>query len=75
MFEEARQLCSKARYAACMNQCRIVKFLQGGTVFDGNCICDKPIECMVNLQTLISEDVRHDYFPDVRDYWTQVADE
>lgn len=75
MFEETQQECSKARYAACLNQCRISKFLRGGTIFDGNCTCDKPIECMVNLQNMIGEETRNDYFPDILTHWRQLVTE
>ncbi len=60
------QKCSQARFDACRNQCRIQKFINGGTIFDGGCPCDIPNECWFNLQEHITELDHTMLWPDVK---------
>lgn len=78
MFEEVQQLCTEARFKACQRQCRIAKCLNGGSIFDGNCTCERLIECMCSLHKLIPEDFPlelDEVFPDIRTYWKVLWDE
>lgn len=77
MFEEVNHnfsiVSSKARFNACAKQCRIQKFMSGGTIFDGNCTCDRPIECKFGLQDKLDAIEPTEYFPDVVEYWRQLV--
>lgn len=60
-----------SRRKACRKQCRIQKFIDGGSVFDGNCICDRPNECWFNLQDALTEVDPTVMFGDVLDFYRQ----
>lgn len=69
------QQCSKARFNACMNQCRIVKFMDGGTVFDGNCPCERPMECRFGLADKLDAVEPDEMFADAKIYMNQLFSE
>lgn len=78
MFEETnliRNTLDSPRRRACFNQCRLQKFYAGGTIFDGNCPCDSPIECRFSLPDWRDEDEAGLLFPPIRDLYKQLADE
>ena len=76
MFEETNvtiQSCSLARYNACQRQCRIAKYLDGGSITDGNCPCERPIECRFGLaQDIVEDDLM---FPDCKSYIKELYSE
>ena len=65
------------RRRACLNQCRIQKFINGGTIFDGNCICDYPNQCWFNLTDKLDNDVIDPtmLWPDVKQIYRQWNEE
>lgn len=75
MFEEVDFNRSTARNNACAKQCRIQKFMSGGTIFDGNCICDRPNQCWFNLQDKLPDVDPTVMFADVMDYYRQLYTE
>ncbi len=69
------QKCSQARFNACQSQCRISRFLAGGTVFDGNCPCERPIECVFGLDDKLEFIEPDEMFADCKSYIKQVFSE
>jgi hypothetical protein len=63
-----------ARIKACRKQCRIQKYIDGGTVFDGNCTCDGPEDCRFQLQKYV-KDIEQRYWPDVIHFYRQLSTE
>lgn len=78
MFEETSLLQNEpensSRKKACLRQCRLAKFHNGGTIFEGGCPCDRASECRFKLSGF--SDDEDDYFlmfPDVRSYYKDLA--
>lgn len=80
MFEEAQlsqnQLQNSPRKKACLRQCRLAKFREVGTIFEGGCPCERPSACQFKLPGYSDdEDDYHLMFPDVRSYIRNLANE
>jgi hypothetical protein len=79
MFEETNTNLPpmSARRKACLNQCRIQKYISGKTVFDGNCICDYPNQCWFNLTDKLDHDIIDPtmLWPDVKKIYIQWNEE
>ena len=76
-YEFIEEKCSRARFNACQQQCRIARLLNGGTITDGNCVCEAPIECRFNLGMQFNPDTESQtaLFPDVKNYLNQLWSE
>lgn len=79
MFEETElpqnQLPNSPRMKACLSQCRLMKFKNGGTIFEGGCPCDRGSECKFQLPPIGDEDEHFLAFPDLRSYWKDLVRE
>mgnify|MGYP006080581071 CR=1 FL=1 len=63
------------RRKACLSQCRIQKFINGGSVFDGNCTCWNPNGCWFNLQDHITELDHTLMWPDIKKFYRDLSTE
>ncbi len=77
MFEEANinPHPMSARRKACLNQCRIQKCINGGTIFDGGCICERPNQCWFNLGHHLMFLEPTFLFPDVQQHCIELVKE
>jgi len=66
---------SEARLKACHKQCRIQKFIDGGTIFDGNCTCWCPNNCRFNLESKITELDHTLMWSDLKKFYRELSEE
>lgn len=64
------------RGKACYKQCRIVRYLDGKPIDDGNCPCERPMECRFpKLADLAFDEDVDLMFPDVKqfikEFWSE----
>lgn len=64
-----------SRRKACRKQCKIQKFIEGGSIFEGNCICERPNQCWFNLQDELTDVDKTKLFADVMKYYIELASE
>ena len=76
MFEEDQHNIKpqSPRMRACLNQCRLQRFMTGGDMLSGGCTCDDPSMCRFHLSRFVKLDPFKD-FEDVDSYYNQLWSE
>lgn len=71
MFEEAElaQNSITRRLQACQSQCRLLRVKAGGSILDGGCPCDAPVDCIFNIAEPENYPDRRACFPDIKNYY------
>lgn len=76
MFEDQSPHPLSPRYKACLRQCRLARFHAGGSIYDGNCTCERTSQCRFGLPGFGDDEDSSDVvFPDVRKYWKEICEE